>query len=51
MGLRARVRRLQKATRGTLDCIVREDGTRFWFSPEDVCKELFGYWSESLRAV
>ncbi len=51
MGLRAKVSRLQKALRGTLDCIELADGGRYCFEPEQTWETLFGYWSASLRAV
>jgi hypothetical protein len=49
--MRNRLRRLEKTICGKLDCIELADGSRYRFEPEDACKELFLYWSESLRAL
>ncbi len=49
--LRARLEKLQKAARGQLDSFELADGTRYWFSPEQGTRDLFEYWTQSLRAV
>lgn len=41
MGLKARVKRLEKAARGGMDWLDLRDGTRFYFVPIDVHKDLF----------
>jgi hypothetical protein len=51
MATRDRLRRLQKAMHGNIDSFELADGSRYWFDPAGACKELFGYWSASLRAV
>jgi hypothetical protein len=49
--MRNRLRRLEKAARGKLGHIELADGSRHWFDPEETYKELFLYWSASLKAV
>jgi hypothetical protein len=51
VALRDRLRRLQEAMRGTMDCIELEGGERFWFEPAEAHKELFLYFADSMRAV
>jgi hypothetical protein len=51
MGTKGRLRRLEKAMRGKLDSFALSAGGRFYFEPMETYKELFLYWSDSLRAV
>ncbi len=51
MGTRAKLKRLQKMLRGNPGYIEQADGTTFYFDPEEVTKEMFGFFSESLTAV
>jgi hypothetical protein len=50
MGLRERLGRLKKAMEGHADSIELTDGSRYFFEPGEVWKELFRHGSDSLRA-
>jgi hypothetical protein len=48
MGLRARLRRLEYAARGTLVSFELLDGSRFYYNPQTL--ELFMHWMKCLKA-
>ena len=50
MGLRAKVSRLQRAMRGTMDSFELADGGRFYFDPQEVFWVTFKYFTDSMRA-
>ena len=41
MTLKGQLRRLERGLRGTLESLVLEDGTRYYFDPIETYKELF----------
>ncbi len=50
MGLRNQLRALRRAARGNMLSFELEDGSTFYFDPQDGFKTTFGYFSESLTA-
>lgn len=50
MGVKSRLARLQKAMRGRLSSFELTDGSRHWFNPEYVYKEIFLHSASSMRA-
>ena len=50
MGLKSRLARLQKAMRGRLSSFELADGSRHWFNPEYVYKEIFLHSAASMCA-
>lgn len=50
MALRDKLRRLEKVARGKLGSFELADGSRYYFDPEDVYKETFKYFTDSMRA-
>ena len=48
--LKSRLRLIEKEARGHFPCIELEDGSRFFYDPEQTAIELFGYLSDCLRA-
>ena len=50
MGIRDRLRRLQRAAQVQLEYIELEDGTRYWYDPAEVGTEVFMHGVDSLQA-
>jgi hypothetical protein len=50
VGIRDRLRRLQKAAQGHLECLELEDGGRYWYNPAEVGTEVFMHGVNSLHA-
>jgi len=50
VGLKSRLARLQKAMQGRLSSFELADGSRHWFNPEYVYKEIFLHSAASMRA-
>jgi hypothetical protein len=50
VGIRDKLRRLQRAAQGHLEYIELEDGTRYWYEPQEVGIELFKHTTNSLKA-
>src|SRR5918997_4651733 len=50
MGVKDRLRRLQKAARGKLDHIELADGSRYWFDRQEVFWVTFRFFTASMRA-
>ncbi len=50
MGVKSRLARLQKAMRGRLSSFELAGGSRHWFNPEHVYKEIFLHSAASMRA-
>ena len=51
MAIKDKLKRLQKAMQGELAYFELADGTTFYFNPQGVLEEMFGFFSESLDAV
>ena len=50
MGIRDRLRRLQRAAQGQLEYIELEDGGRYWYDPKEAGTEIFMHGVNSLQA-
>jgi hypothetical protein len=50
VGIRDRLRRLQRAAQVQLEYIELEDGTRYWYDPAEVGTEVFMHGVDSLQA-
>ena len=48
--MRSKLRRLQKAMRGTLVAIPQRDGSVFHLDPDDAVRSVFHFWSDSVMA-
>jgi hypothetical protein len=51
MGLKARVRQLEKVARGGMDWLDLSDGSRYYFEPMQVHKDLFMEEMDGFRAM
>ncbi len=50
MARRAKLRRLQKMLRGSLEAIEQRDGSTYYFDPSEAFGQMFDFWAGSVEA-
>jgi hypothetical protein len=48
--MRDKIKRLERALRGTREAIPQRDGSTYYFDPEEVVGSIFMYWAGCMRA-